>query len=92
MTVAEALDFFYEEEITKVITRLSDVGIAYISLGQALNTLSGGELQRIKLASELENGGQIYVLDEPTTGLHMADVKQVIGVMERLVEKILHLL
>lgn len=87
MTVAEALDFFYEEEITKVITRLSDVGIAYISLGQALNTLSGGELQRIKLASELENGGQIYVLDEPTTGLHMADVKQVIGVMERLVEK-----
>ena len=76
MTVAEALDFFYEEEITKVITRLSDVGIAYISLGQALNTLSGGELQRIKLASELENGGQIYVLDEPTTGLHMADVNK----------------
>lgn len=66
---------------------LSDVGITYIPLGQPLNTLSGGELQRIKLASELENDGQIYVLDEPSTGLHMADIKQLIGVMNRLVEQ-----
>ncbi|SEI96560.1 excinuclease ABC, A subunit [Propionispira arboris] len=87
MTVGEALNFFYEKAISKVIKRLSDIGIDYISLGQPLNTLSGGELQRIKLASELENDGQIYVLDEPSTGMHMADIKQLIGVLEHLVEQ-----
>lgn len=87
MTVSEALEFFHEREITEVLKRLSDVGVTYISLGQPLNTLSGGELQRIKLASELENGRQIYVLDEPSTGLHMADIKQLIAVMNRLVEQ-----
>lgn len=87
MTVSEALDFFQEREIITVLKRLSDVGITYISLGQPLNTLSGGELQRIKLASELQNRGQIYVLDEPSTGLHMADINQLIGVMDRLVER-----
>ncbi len=87
MTVSEALEFFREEEIRTVLKRLSDVGITYISLGQPLNTLSGGELQRIKLASELENGGKVYVLDEPSTGLHMADIKQLIGIMSRLVEQ-----
>ncbi|ABX42348.1 ATP-binding cassette domain-containing protein [Lachnoclostridium phytofermentans] len=87
MTVSDALEFFQEREIIKVLQRLSDVGITYISLGQPLNTLSGGELQRIKLATELENNGQIYVLDEPSTGLHMADIKQLIGVMNRLVEQ-----
>lgn len=87
MTVSEALEFFHEREITQVLKRLSDVGVTYISLGQPLNTLSGGELQRIKLASELENGRQIYVLDEPSTGLHMADIKQLIAVMNRLVEQ-----
>ena len=87
MTVNEALAFFHETEIVTVLKRLSDVGITYVSLGQPLSTLSGGELQRIKLASELENKGQIYVLDEPSTGLHMADIKQLIGVMNRLVEQ-----
>ncbi|WP_313182894.1 excinuclease ABC subunit UvrA [Lacrimispora sp.] len=87
MTVSEALEFFREEEIRTVLKRLSDVGITYISLGQPLNTLSGGELQRIKLASELESGGKVYVLDEPSTGLHMADIKQLIGIMSRLVEQ-----
>lgn len=87
MTVLEALSFFQEKEIVTVLKRLSDVGITYVSLGQPLSTLSGGELQRIKLASELENNGQIYVLDEPSTGLHMADIKQLIGVMNRLVEQ-----
>ncbi len=87
MTVSEALEFFREEEIRTVLKRLSDVGITYISLGQPLNTLSGGELQRIKLASELLNGGKVYVLDEPSTGLHMADIKQLIGIMSRLVEQ-----
>ena len=86
MTVSEALDFFQEREIVTVLKRLSDVGITYISLGQPLNTLSGGELQRIKLASELQNRGQIYVLDEPSTGLHMADIKRLTDVMDRLVE------
>lgn len=87
MTISEALEFFREEEIRTVLKRLSDVGITYISLGQPLNTLSGGELQRIKLASELESGGKVYVLDEPSTGLHMADIKQLIGIMSRLVEQ-----
>lgn len=87
MTVTEALEFLGEREITSKLQRLSDVGITYITLGQPLNTLSGGELQRIKLAAELENGGQIYVMDEPSTGLHMADIKQLIGVMNRLVEQ-----
>ncbi len=87
MTVSEALEFFQEREILTVLQRLSDVGITYISLGQPLSTLSGGELQRIKLTSELENGVQVYVMDEPSTGLHMADIKQLIGVMNRLVEQ-----
>ncbi|WP_124067736.1 excinuclease ABC subunit UvrA [Clostridium sp. E02] len=87
MTVTEALAFFQEKEILDVLKRLSDVGITYVSLGQPLSTLSGGELQRIKLASELESNGQIYVLDEPSTGLHMADIKQLIGVMNRLVDQ-----
>lgn len=86
MTVVEAMDFFWEKDIITVLKRLSEVGITYITLGQPLNTLSGGELQRIKLASELENSGQIYVLDEPSTGLHMADIKQLNYVMNRLVE------
>ena len=70
-----------------VLKRLLGVGIPYITLGQPLSTLSGGELQRIKLASELESGGQIYVLDEPSTGLHMADIKQLTETMNRLVEQ-----
>ncbi|QAA31001.1 ATP-binding cassette domain-containing protein [Clostridium manihotivorum] len=87
MTVSEALEFFQEKEILKVLKRLSDVGITYISLGQPLNALSGGELQRLKLATELDNNGNIYILDEPSTGLHMADIKNLLEVMNRLVEQ-----
>lgn len=87
MTVDDALDFFYEKEIVSTLKRLADVGITYITLGQPLNTLSGGELQRVKLASELENRGNIYVLDEPTTGLHMSDISQLLKVLNRLVEQ-----
>ena len=87
MTVSEALGFFRENEILTVLKRLSDVGVTYVTLGQPLNTLSGGELQRIKLASELENESQIYVLDEPSTGLHMADISQLIHMMNRLVDQ-----
>lgn len=87
MTIEEALEFFYEKEILTALKKLIDVGIGYITLGQSLNTLSGGELQRVKLAVELENSGQIYVLDEPTTGLHMSDIKQLIKIMNFLVDQ-----
>jgi excinuclease UvrABC ATPase subunit len=85
-SVAEAFEFFHEAELRTTLQRLSDVGLGYITLGQPLNTLSGGERQRIKLATELENQGQIYVLDEPTTGLHMSDVDNLIGLLQRLVD------
>ncbi|MBU5677934.1 excinuclease ABC subunit UvrA [Alkaliphilus sp. MSJ-5] len=87
MTVDEALDFFYEKEISTTLKKLADVGITYIPLGQPLNTLSGGELQRVKLADELESNGNIYVLDEPTTGLHMSDISQLLKILDRLVEQ-----
>ncbi|MEW9095376.1 MAG: excinuclease ABC subunit UvrA [Clostridiaceae bacterium] len=87
MTVDEALAFFYEKEISAVLKRLVDVGASYITLGQPLNTLSGGELQRVKLASELESRGNIYVLDEPTTGLHMSDISQLLKTLNRLVDQ-----
>lgn len=87
MNVAEAKEFFRDEQIRPVLERLSDVGLDYITLGQPLSTLSGGEVQRIKLAAEMESGGQIYVFDEPTTGLHMSDVARLIGLLNRLVDK-----
>lgn len=86
MTIDEAIDFFHEKEIFSTLKRLVDVGINYITLGQPLNTLSGGELQRVKLASELESKGNIYVLDEPTTGLHMSDISQLVKIMNRIVD------
>jgi excinuclease ABC subunit A len=90
MQVAEALDFFENiPAIRRKLETINDVGLGYIKLGQPATTLSGGEAQRVKLASELSkrgNGGTIYILDEPTTGLHFADVKKLIEVLERLVE------
>lgn len=86
MTISEAFDFFEEKNIRSVLKDLIDVGITYITLGQPLNTLSGGELQRIKLSSELHNSSQLYVLDEPSTGLHMADIHTMMEVMNRLLE------
>lgn len=86
MTVQQALEYF---EIKPVVTKLqamSDVGLDYLRLGQPLSTLSGGECQRIKLASELHKKGSIYVLDEPTTGLHMSDISHLLEVMNRLVD------
>nr|MBA3947536.1 ATP-binding cassette domain-containing protein [Herpetosiphonaceae bacterium] len=90
MPVREALDFFDTKEMAKDVMRklqaLSDVGLDYLTLGQPLSTLSGGECQRIKLASELHKKGSVYVMDEPTTGLHMSDIGHLLAIMNRLVE------
>ncbi|MEO5981341.1 MAG: excinuclease ABC subunit UvrA [Pedococcus sp.] len=91
MPVAEALVFFDEGQARtpaahKVLERLADVGLGYLTLGQPLTTLSGGERQRLKLATQMAEKGDIYVLDEPTTGLHLADVEQLLGLLDRLVD------
>ncbi|KRA47759.1 ATP-binding cassette domain-containing protein [Devosia sp. Root635] len=86
MSIAEAVDFFTEPAIAKILGSLDDVGLGYLTLGQPLSTLSGGERQRLKLAAELGKKGNIYVLDEPTTGLHMNDVDTLIGLFDRLVD------
>ena len=86
MSVEEARDFFTEKQVKVMLDRLADVGLGYISLGQELDTLSGGERQRLKLAIEMSTDTEVYVLDEPTTGLHMQDVDNLIGLLERLVE------
>ena len=90
MTVTEALTYFQNQErIERKLQVLEDVGLGYIHLGQAATTLSGGEAQRIKLAAELSKRGTgrtIYLLDEPTTGLHTADVQKLLGVLQRLVD------
>ncbi|MFX3631397.1 MAG: ATP-binding cassette domain-containing protein [Candidatus Pristimantibacillus sp.] len=86
MTVEQALEFFELKEVVRKLQAMSDVGLNYITLGQPLSTLSGGECQRIKLASELHKKGSIYVMDEPTTGLHMSDIGHLLAIMNRLVD------
>ncbi len=91
MPVTEAEAFFADGEAKTpaahtILTRLVDVGLGYLSLGQPLTTLSGGERQRLKLAIHMGEKGEIYVLDEPTTGLHLADVEQLLGLVDRLVD------
>jgi excinuclease ABC A subunit len=86
MTVQQALDFFDIKKVGRKLQAMSDVGLDYLSLGQPLSTLSGGECQRIKLASELHKKGSIYVLDEPTTGLHKSDISRLLAIMDRLVD------
>ncbi|MDQ3157749.1 MAG: excinuclease ABC subunit UvrA [Actinomycetota bacterium] len=91
MPVKEAVEFFGEGEARtpaahKILDRLADVGLGYLSLGQPLTTLSGGERQRIKLATQIGEKGDVYVLDEPTTGLHLADVENLLGLLDRLVD------
>ncbi len=86
MTVEQALDFFDIKEIVHILRAMNDVGLTYLTLGQPLSTLSGGECQRIKLASELHKKGSIYVMDEPTTGLHMSDISHLLEIMNRLVD------
>ncbi|MCU1644787.1 MAG: UvrABC system protein [Nocardia sp.] len=91
MSVSEALEFFAAGESKipaahAILERLADVGLGYLTIGQPLTTLSGGERQRLKLATHMADKGGIYVLDEPTTGLHLADVEQLLGLLDRLVE------
>ncbi|WP_405537212.1 ATP-binding cassette domain-containing protein [Streptomyces antimycoticus] len=91
MSVAEAEEFFGSGEARtpaahKILQRMSDVGLGYLTLGQPLTTLSGGERQRLKLAVHMADKGGVYVLDEPTTGLHLADVEQLLGLLDRLVD------
>jgi excinuclease UvrABC ATPase subunit len=86
MPVEEARDFFTEKPVRAMLDRMADVGLGYITLGQELDTLSGGERQRLKLAIEMSGDTEVYVLDEPTTGLHMQDVDNLIGLLDRLVD------
>ena len=86
MPVEEARGFFTEKPVRVMLDRLADVGLGYISLGQELDTLSGGERQRLKLAIEMSGATEVYVLDEPTTGLHMQDVDNLVGLLDRLVD------
>ncbi len=86
MTIRQALEFFTIKEVLPRLQALSDVGLDYLTLGQPLSTLSGGECQRIKLASELHKRGSVYVMDEPTTGLHLSDIGRLLTIMNRLVD------
>ncbi|GAA2765224.1 excinuclease ABC subunit UvrA [Streptomyces paradoxus] len=91
MPVTEAEEFFGGGEARtpaahRILERLADVGLGYLTLGQPLTTLSGGERQRLKLATHMGERGGVYVLDEPTTGLHLADVEQLLGLLDRLVD------
>ncbi|MFE6172070.1 ATP-binding cassette domain-containing protein [Streptomyces sp. NPDC056464] len=91
MSVTEAEEFFRAGEARipaahKIVERMADVGLGYLTLGQPLTTLSGGERQRLKLAVHMAGKGGVYVLDEPTTGLHLADVEQLLGLLDRLVD------
>lgn len=86
MTVEQSLEFFKNTAVQRKLKAMSDVGLDYLTLGQPLSTLSGGECQRIKLAGELHKSGSIYVMDEPTTGLHMSDVGHLLEIINRLVD------
>lgn len=86
MTAEEALAFFHEKKVKSVLQALNDVGLSYLKLGQPLSTVSGGEGQRLKLATELHKQGTVYVMDEPTTGLHLSDIGLLMSLIDRLVD------
>jgi len=87
MTAEEAVHFFENSELNKHLKLLVDVGLDYLKLGQTLDTLSGGESQRLKLASKLHKKGEFYVLDEPTSGLHFADIEKLLTLLHSLVDQ-----
>lgn len=86
MTIAEAVEFFSQKNIINLLKHIVDVGLHYMTLGQPLDTLSGGECQRLKLARELSKKGNIYIMDEPTTGLHMSDITSILKIIDHLVD------
>ncbi|WP_275587886.1 ATP-binding cassette domain-containing protein [Brevibacterium luteolum] len=86
MSVTDAIDYFTQPAIGRILSRLHDVGLDYLTLGQTLTSLSGGERQRLKLATELGTPGRTIILDEPTTGLHIADISRLIGLLDRLID------
>jgi excinuclease UvrABC ATPase subunit len=91
MSVDDAVAYFADGDSKvpaahAIVVRMADVGLGYLTLGQPLTTLSGGERQRLKLAIHMAEKGGVYVLDEPTTGLHLADVEQLLGLLDRLVD------
>ena len=86
LTIAQAYDFFGDARIRKLLQSMIDVGLDYLTLGQPTSTLSGGEVQRVKLASELHRQGQVYVLDEPSTGLHASDIEKLLALLRKLVD------
>ena len=86
MSVTDAIDYFTQPAIGRILSRLHDVGLHYLTLGQTLTSLSGGERQRLKLATELGTPGRTIILDEPTTGLHIADISRLIGLLDRLID------
>lgn len=86
MSLSDARRFFDNPEITPTLDALIAVGLGYLSVGQPLSSLSGGELQRLKLSMKLGDGEGIYILDEPTTGLHMSDVSRLLKILDRLVD------
>lgn len=88
MSVGDAYEFFKENrKLKKALGVMLEVGLPYLSLGQPLSTLSGGERQRVKLAKDLDKKGNIYILDEPTTGLHASDIKKVMELLDSLVDR-----
>jgi len=87
MTVEEAVTFFAGTKVANKLTHVTNVGLDYLALGQPLNTLSGGEGQRLKIAKKLNKRGNLYILDEPTTGLHPSDIKVMIQIINCLVDK-----
>ena len=86
LSVEEAAEYFSEKKIRAVVQAMNDVGLGYLRLGQPLSTVSGGEGQRLKLATELHKAGSVYVMDEPTTGLHLSDIGQLMKIIDRLVD------
>ncbi len=86
MTASEVENFFNDQEIKTQMKLLGEVGLDYMEMGQTLDTLSGGESQRLKLASKLQAKGEFYILDEPTSGLHFADVEKLLVLLNRLVD------
>ena len=87
LPIGDAYDFFESAKIKKLLRSMIDVGLDYLTLGQPTNTLSGGEIQRVKLADELHKNGQVYVLDEPSTGLHAKDIEKLLTLLRKLVDE-----